>query len=342
MLVQPDDIGNDILNGLNTTINVLTGDADNGGSYGSPGAAGQPSNPPEDGPNSLTNGAGGPGGQYGDGAPPNNPPAGAGGSNSGNPNAGSAAGSAMGASAGSVGSSTPPAPISAAKLVKNSKNLVGKVPAGWGNKRNKIPDPGASSKTPTNPPPSANSNSTTPTNTNSTTPPVPMPSPAGPALGGGSDDNATPVATTDGTTPVATDVPATVPAALGVDLVLEDVHQASPATLVAGPAYEVTFRNQGTDPAGKFQVGIFAGLDGKLTKQAPRAVVEVNSLAAGEVKTVTLRLPKEALRLTDADNKPVAFTHLLVVVDVKNAVPETDKTNNAARVARADLEAAAK
>ena len=169
-----------------------------------------------------------------------------------------------------------------------------------------------------------------------------MPYPTGPAFGGGSDDNATPIATTDGTTPVATDVPATIPAALGVDLVLEDVHQASPATLVAGPAYEVTFRNQGTEPAGKFQVGIFAGLDGKLTKRAPRAVVEVASLAVGEVKTVTLRLPQDALQLIDADDKPVAFTHLFVAIDVKNAVPETDKTNNAAVVARADLEAAAK
>ena len=41
-------------------------------------------------------------------------------------------------------------------------------------------------------------------------------------------------------------------------------------------------------------------------------------------------------------NKPVAFTHLFVIVDLKNAVPETDKTNNTAIVARADLEAAAK
>jgi len=34
------------------------------------------------------------------------------------------------------------------------------------------------------------------------------------------------------------------------DLVLEDVHLASPATLVAGPAYTVKFRNQGTADAG--------------------------------------------------------------------------------------------
>jgi len=344
LLAQPDDLGNDFLNDLNATFNTLTGDPGNGGSFGSTGSNGQ-TTPPEGGPNSLTNGSGG---QYQDGTPPNNPPAGAGGTTSGNPNAGSAAGTTMGASAGSsTGSSNPPAPpISAAKLAKNAKNRVGQVPAGWGNKRNKIPDPGASSTTPAN---STNTgNSTKPTNpktpTNPTTPsPMPIPSPTGSALGGGSDDNATPTSTTDGTTPAATDAPTTIPTApLGVDLVLEDVQQASPATLVAGPAYKVTFRNQGTEPAGKFQVGIFAGLNGKLAKAAPRAVVEVASLAAGEVKTVTLRLPQTALRLMDAGNKPAAFTDLFVIVDVKNAVAEADKTNNVAMVAQADLEAAAK
>ncbi len=330
LLVQPDDIGNDILNDLNTTINTITGDPGNGGSFGSSGPG--ESTPPEDGPNSLTNGSGG---QYQDGTPPNNPPAGAGGTTSSNSNAGSAAGSAMGASAGSTGSTTPPAPpISAAKLVKNKRNLVGQVPPGWGNKGNKIPDPGASSKAPANPPPPNN-----PTSPSS----APIANPAGSAGGSGSDDNASPTSATDGTPPAATDAPTTAPAAsVGVDLVLEDVQQASPATLVAGPAYKVTFRNQGTEPAGKFQVGIFAGLNGKLAKGAPRAVVEVASLAAGEVKTVTLRLPQKALQMSDAGDKPVAFTHLFVVVDVKNAVPETDKTNNAAIVARADLEAAGK
>ncbi len=343
---QPDDIGNDILNDINATINTLTGDPGNGGSFGSSGPG--ESSPPEDGPNSLTNGSGG---QYQDGAPPNNPPAGAGGTNSGNPNAGSAAGSAMGATAGSTGSSTPPAPpISAAKLVKNKRNLVGQVPPGWGNKGDKIPDPGASSQTAANPTAPTNptnpSSSTTPSNSK-TPSPNSTASSTGSAAGGGSDDDTTPASpstsTTADTTPAATDNPTTAPAAsLGVDLVLEDIQQAAPATLVAGPAYKVTFRNQGTEAAGKFQVGIFAGLDSKLAKQAPRAIVEVASLAAGEVKTVMLRLPQKALRLNNSGDKPLAFTHLFVVVDVKNAVPETDKANNAAFVARADLEAAAK
>jgi len=343
LAVQPDDLGNDFLNDLNATFNTLTGDPGVGGSFGSSGPGG--TTPEEDGPNSLTNGSGG---QYQDGTPPNNPPAGAGGTTSGSANPGAAAGTTMGSSTGSTGPAKTKAPISPANLAKNAKNRVGQVPAGWGNKRNKIPDPGASSKSTGNPP-----SSTNPTNpTNPTTPSnKPTQSSTGSAGGGGSGDSGTSTSTTDSATPAATDdatpaatdAPATTPtASLAVDLVLEDVQQASPATLVAGPAYKVTFRNQGTAPAGSFQVGIFAGLDGKLAKQAPRAAVEVASLAAGEVKTVTLRLPQKALRLNDADEKPVAFTHLFVKVDVMNAVPEIDKANNKAIVARADLEAAAK
>ena len=83
----------------------------------------------------------------------------------------------------------------------------------------------------------------------------------------------------------------------GADLVLDDVKLVAPATLVAGPAYTVKFRNQGTAPAGKFQVALLAGRDGKLDEDAPRAVVDVSSLAAGELKEVTLRLPQKALKL---------------------------------------------
>ena len=122
---------------------------------------------------------------------------------------------------------------------------------------------------------------------------------------------------------------------------LEDVKLAAPATLVAGPAYTVKFRNQGTEAAGKFQVAILAGLDGKLTEDAPRAFVEVSSTAAGEAKEVTLRLPQSALKLTGVDGKPTFFTHLFIAVDLMNTVAETDKTNNTAVVDGAALETTA-
>ena len=60
---------------------------------------------------------------------------------------------------------------------------------------------------------------------------------------------------------------------------LEDIQLAAPATLVAGPAYTVKFRNQGTDSATKFQVAVLAGIDDKMTADAPRGVVEVKSSA---------------------------------------------------------------
>ena len=189
-----------------------------------------------------------------------------------------------------------------------------------------------------------------PSNPNPAPTPTPKPThhPSGPIFGGisiggdsgssnsGSSDNSTAntVATDSTAAPVA---PAAV-AATGIDLVLEDVRLASPATMVAGPAYTVTFRNQGTNSAGKFQVAVLAGLNGKLADDAPKAVVEVASLAAGEVKTITLRLPQSALKLTGADSKLVAFTHLFVAVDLMNTVAETDEINNTAVVERAALE----
>ena len=90
--------------------------------------------------------------------------------------------------------------------------------------------------------------------------PFPTPNSSGPVFGGGvSDDNTMSSSTTENTTTPAT----TTAAATGIDLVLEDVTLASPATLVAGPAYTVKFRNQGTRPAGKFQVAIIAGFNEK-------------------------------------------------------------------------------
>jgi hypothetical protein len=124
----------------------------------------------------------------------------------------------------------------------------------------------------------------------------------------------------------------------GVDLVLEDLKLASPATLIACPAYTVSFRNQGNADASAFQVTIIAGLEGKQVKNGPRAKVEVKSLAAGEEKSVTLRLPQSALKLTGANGKLASFTDVIVSLDPNNSVSETDKTNNEAVVARAALE----
>ena len=139
----------------------------------------------------------------------------------------------------------------------------------------------------------------------------------------------------------ATPITAAKPVITGADLVLEDIQLASPATLVAGPAYTVKFRNQGTDAASKFQVGVLAGMDDKVAADAPRGVVEVKSLAAGQSGEVTLRLPQAALKMNGTDGRSTPFTHLFVVVDLTNTVAETDESNNSAVVERASLEAPA-
>jgi hypothetical protein len=128
------------------------------------------------------------------------------------------------------------------------------------------------------------------------------------------------------------------PATGTADLVVEDLHMVAPATLIAGPAYTVKFRNQGTMAAGPFRVGIFAALDGRLT--ASRAVVDVSGLEAGQSSEVTLRLPQSAVMLVSASGHSGGFDKLGVMVDVDGRLPESDKTNNAAVLDRSVLEAA--
>ncbi len=137
----------------------------------------------------------------------------------------------------------------------------------------------------------------------------------------------------------ATSITAAKPVTSGADLVLEDIQLAAPATLVAGPAYTVKFRNQGTDPASKFQVAVLAGIDDKVTADAPRGVVEVKSLAPGQSGEVTLRLPQTALKMNGADGRSIPFTHLFVVVDLTNTIAETDESNNSAILERVSLKA---
>jgi CARDB protein len=139
------------------------------------------------------------------------------------------------------------------------------------------------------------------------------------------------------------DVPATVTTleASSADLVLEDIHLAEGATLIAGPSYRLKFRNQGTAAARKFQVALLAALDAQLTNKAPRALVEVPGLAAGESMEAILRLPKSAMRLASTTTGQLGeFTHLYLAVDFQNTVAELDETNNVADLERLAVDAA--
>lgn len=123
------------------------------------------------------------------------------------------------------------------------------------------------------------------------------------------------------------------------DLVVEDLQLAAPATKLAGPAYQVTFRNQGTAPAGAFRVGLYTVANGSLDDKV-RAEVEVQGLSAGESHTLTLRLPQQAVQLVSYNQGQAGtFDQLAVSVDPDNAVAEADKDNNVAVVDRASLEA---
>ena len=152
-----------------------------------------------------------------------------------------------------------------------------------------------------------------------------------------SDPNVVPASYAATESPAASSLPTTAAATPSANLVVEDLQMVEPATLVAGPAYRLTFRNQGSVAAGAFRVGIFAALDNRLTDS--HAVVDVPGLEAGKTAEVILRLPQSALRLVSAGGHS-GFDKLAVLVDVDQRVQESDKTNNAAVLDRASLEAA--
>jgi hypothetical protein len=114
-----------------------------------------------------------------------------------------------------------------------------------------------------------------------------------------------------------------------VDLVLEDLKMSAEATSVAGPAYAVRFRNQGTLPAGKFAVLVAVSVDGKLTQDAPRGAIEMPLLSPGESREVILRLPATAMKPNAAGQ---SFHHLVVMIDPLDSVRELDESNNTAVV----------
>jgi len=114
-----------------------------------------------------------------------------------------------------------------------------------------------------------------------------------------------------------------------VDLVLEDLKMSAEATPVAGRAYTVRFRNQGTLPAGKFAVLVAVSVDGTLTLDAPRGTIEIPALGPGESREVILRLPATAMKPNAAGQ---SFQHLVVMIDPLDSVRELDESNNTAVV----------
>jgi hypothetical protein len=108
------------------------------------------------------------------------------------------------------------------------------------------------------------------------------------------------------------------------DLVLVDVELAEEATGLAGPAYRLRFMNQGLAATPKFIAAAITSNDGNAAADAPRAVVEVPGMAAGEDRAMVLRLPRGKSK------------YLILALDLKGAVAETDKDNNVALVERGE------
>jgi hypothetical protein len=179
--------------------------------------------------------------------------------------------------------------------------------------------------------------------------PAPRPAVAGgpgPAVAGATVAGATAVGAAVAAPAVAGPKPTPAPVAAvaqtgDVDLVLEDVKYIEPATETAGPTYRMKLRNVGARAAGKFRIGAFAERGGQLSDDAPKVVTEVASLPAGEVSEVTMRLPISAVRLVaNSSSESATFDQLLVVVDLDNAIVESDKSNNVASLERSELETA--
>jgi hypothetical protein len=126
-----------------------------------------------------------------------------------------------------------------------------------------------------------------------------------------------------------------------VDLLVEDISLASPATKVAGPSYKITVRNQGSETSAKFHIGLFASLDGKVNDQVPKAFLEVRDLAPNTSGEYTIRLPKVADKMLDPESKETKpFKHIAVAVDFFGVQPEADESNNTAMLLRSEVEGA--
>ena len=106
-----------------------------------------------------------------------------------------------------------------------------------------------------------------------------------------------------------------------------------------GPRYRVWFRNNGSQAiAQPFNVMLFAANDAALSADLPQAGVRVTAVEARDTQSVDIRLPAEVYAMNrDARGNPAPFSTLHVLVDANRELPETDRINNGARIAPAEI-----
>jgi len=106
-----------------------------------------------------------------------------------------------------------------------------------------------------------------------------------------------------------------------------------------GPRYRIWFRNNSDQAISRpFNVTLLASADGKLAANLPQAGARVASIAAGETRSVDVRLPIEVSQMgRGADGKPAPFVTLHVLVDSNREVNDVNRQNNGVAIAQAEI-----
>lgn len=121
----------------------------------------------------------------------------------------------------------------------------------------------------------------------------------------------------------------------GIDVQFTSIRQIDAGDPAKGlaPSYRVWFTNNSdVDIDQPFDVAILASVDGKLAKDLPYAAVRIDGLAAGETSSADIRLPIDAVKMT---NGGFRFVH--AIIDSQNELTETNKVNNVAVFNRDDI-----
>jgi len=139
-------------------------------------------------------------------------------------------------------------------------------------------------------------------------------------------------------TPIAETAVEAAPAS--ADLIVEQVLMVEAGDLAKnqGPLLRVIVVNNGTADAGKFSLGLYASLKNEPNAEMVPAGKELTQLAAGARETIEVRMPVQALAMTEkGQNERQSFKVLFAVADVQNEVTESEKQNNLLPITAADL-----
>jgi hypothetical protein len=121
----------------------------------------------------------------------------------------------------------------------------------------------------------------------------------------------------------------------GTNLQLVDVRlvDTGNASKNLGPKFLVVIGNNGKQSAGNFQLLAMAAKDEKLSTDLPSTTVEVDGIEPGQIAKLTVRLPLEAMTVTDGN----PFNLLAVIVDSNKLIDEVTEDDNVGMVERTKI-----